>query len=163
MAVLPKKSIREISGNDMPWTKTNYPDAMKNLPTAVRNKAVEIGNALIEERQMEEGIAIATAISRAKDWGAEHGKEIENPERSKITDVKKHGQDRIVIPYEDEWAIKVEGRHGIEKTFHTKEEAIRQARNEAREVNGTITIQGKTGKIEKRISYNPKNMGSRHR
>jgi uncharacterized protein YdaT len=42
---------------------------MKNLPDEVRNKAIEIANALLEERNMGEGIAIATATSRAKDWG----------------------------------------------------------------------------------------------
>jgi uncharacterized protein YdaT len=143
----------------MPWTKTDYPNSMKNLPEEVRNKAIEIGNALLSENKMDEGIIIATAISRAKDWAAEHGKKIENPERSKITDVKEHGQDRIVIPFENEWAIKVEGREKIEKLFHTKQEAIKQARKETKKVNGTLTIHRKTGKVEKRISYNPKNIG----
>jgi uncharacterized protein YdaT len=145
----------------MPWTKTDFPNSMKNLPTEVRNKAIEIGNALIEEKRMEEGIAIATSISRAKDWAAERGKKIENPEKSKITDVKEHGKDRIVIPYENEWAIKVEGREKIEKIFHTKQEAIKQARKEAKKINGSLTIQRKTGKVEKRISYNPKNVGTK--
>ena len=58
----------------MPWTKDNYPDSMKNLPSHVREKAVEIANALLEERKMEEGIAIATAISRAKEWAAKRNK-----------------------------------------------------------------------------------------
>jgi uncharacterized protein YdaT len=143
----------------MPWTKTDYPNSMKNLPAAVRSKAIEIGNALLGEGKMEEGIAIATAISRAKDWAAEHGKKIDNPEKSKITDVKKHGGDRVVIPYEKEWAIKIEGKEKVEKVFHTKREAISQARQEAKEINGSLTIQLKTGKIDKRISYNPKNKG----
>jgi hypothetical protein len=34
----------------MPWTKTDYPNSMKNLLAAVRNKAIEIANALLEER-----------------------------------------------------------------------------------------------------------------
>lgn len=143
----------------MPWTKKNYPVSMKNLPEEVRDKVIEIANALLRERHMEEGIAIATAISRAKDWAAEHGKKIDNPEKSKITDVKKHGQDRIVIPYNKQWAIKIEGREKIEKMFHTKTEAIRQAREEAKEVNGSLTIQLRSGRIEKRISYNPNNKG----
>lgn len=143
----------------MPWTKTDYPNSMKNLPSAVRNKAIEIGNALLDEGEMEEGIAIATAISRAKDWAAEHGKKVQDPERSKITDVKIHGQDRVVIPYEDKWAIKIEGHTKVEKTFDTKEEAVKQARKETKKVNGSLTIQRKTGKVEKRISYNPKNTG----
>jgi uncharacterized protein YdaT len=81
MGSLQKKKTKTINRNNMPWTKTDYPDSIKNLPTEVRNKAIEIGNALIEEGKMQEGIAIATAISRAKDWAAEHGKKFENPEK----------------------------------------------------------------------------------
>ena len=59
--------VNNLKSSVMPWTKRNYPDSMKNLPAPVRNKAIEIGNALIEESDMDEGIAIATAISRAKE------------------------------------------------------------------------------------------------
>jgi len=41
---------------------------MKNLPDKIRNKAIEIANALLEEKNMEEGMAIAIATSRAKAW-----------------------------------------------------------------------------------------------
>lgn len=58
----------------MPWTKKDYPNAMKNLPAPVRHKAIEIANAILEEGKLEEGIAIATAISKAKEWVADHGK-----------------------------------------------------------------------------------------
>jgi uncharacterized protein YdaT len=54
----------------MPWNKDNYPDAFKNLNSKTRNKAIEIGNALIEKEHMEEGRAIAIAISKAKEWAA---------------------------------------------------------------------------------------------
>jgi uncharacterized protein YdaT len=52
----------------MPWTESNYPAAMKNLPGAVRRKAIEIANALFEQGRMEEGLVIATAIKQAKEW-----------------------------------------------------------------------------------------------
>jgi uncharacterized protein YdaT len=50
----------------MPWDKHNYPDSMKNLDDDVRNKAIDIANALIEEKDMQEGRAIAIAIKQAK-------------------------------------------------------------------------------------------------
>ena len=130
---------------------------MKNLPAAVRNKAVEIANALLDETDMDEGLVIATSISRAKDWAENHGKKSENKRQqsSRRTDVKEHGKDRYVIPHDDEWAIKVEGSEKSEKIFHTKKEAVQQARMEAKKVNGALTIQKKTGKMEQRISYNP--------
>ena len=49
----------------MPWTKSDYPDSMKNLDAATRNKAIEIANKLLKEGY-EEGRAIAIAIAIAK-------------------------------------------------------------------------------------------------
>lgn len=141
----------------MPWTKTDYPNAMKNLPIEVKEKAIEIANALLEETRMEEGIAIATAISRAKDWAANRGKPFEHTtDDSRTTDIKKHGKDRYVIPHEDHrWAIKSEGSERVEKLFDNKDEAVHQARKEAREANASLTIQKRNGRVQQRISYNP--------
>jgi uncharacterized protein YdaT len=140
----------------MPWTNKRYPDSMKNLPEEVREKAIEIANAILDEKGMDEGIAIATAISRAKDWAANRGKKTEDPEKSRISDVKQHGEDRYVIPYENrQWAIKVEGEDKVEKVFARKKEAVAKAREEAKKANGALTIQKRTGRLEKRISYNP--------
>jgi len=62
----------------MPWTKSDYPKAMENLPEETRNKAIEIANALLEEKHMDEGIAIATGIKHAKEWAGHHGRSGEN-------------------------------------------------------------------------------------
>ena len=45
---------------------------MKNLPPAVRRKAIEIANALLKERYPE-GQAIRIAIARAKQWALQPG------------------------------------------------------------------------------------------
>ena len=134
---------------------------MKNLPVKVRAKAVEIANALLEEEKMEEGIVIATAISRAKDWAAERGMDFESSRDSRISDLKKHGRDRYVVPHNGGWAIKVEGHKNPERVFGTKAEAVEQARRETKKVNGTLTIQRKTGRVETKVSYNPRNTGKK--
>jgi uncharacterized protein YdaT len=139
----------------MPWTNSDYPDAMKNLPDKVRKKSIEIANALLDETKMNEGIAIATAISRAKDWAANRGMETKG-RVGRSTDVKKHGEDRYVIPYhEREWAIRNEGSKRVEKVFPNKKEAVQQARQEARNANASLTIQKRDGRVQQRISYNP--------
>lgn len=51
----------------MPWSPSNYPVSMKFLPPTVREKAIEIANALLAEG-MEEGKAIRIAIAKAKEW-----------------------------------------------------------------------------------------------
>ena len=53
----------------MPWTSAYYPVSMKNLSPAVRRKAIEIANALLEARRPE-GQAIRIAIARAKQWAS---------------------------------------------------------------------------------------------
>lgn len=56
----------------MPWTVERYPVSMRHLPPVVREKAVEIANALLAEG-MDEGKAIRIAIAQAKKWAAHHG------------------------------------------------------------------------------------------
>ena len=55
----------------MPWTTTWYPVSMKHLPPPVREKAIEIANALLAE-DMDEGKAVRIAIARAKEWAGRH-------------------------------------------------------------------------------------------
>lgn len=139
----------------MPWTKRDYPASMKNLPDEVREKAIEIANALLDERDIEEGIAIAIATSRAKDWAANRGKDIESA-GGRPTDFNEHGEDRYVVPLEGSgWGIKVEGREEIEKRFDNKDDAVRQARKEARKAHSSLTIQKRTGKVQDKGSDNP--------
>jgi uncharacterized protein YdaT len=57
----------------MPWTNRNYPVSMKNLPVRVRAIAIEIANAMLE-RNVDEGIAIATGIKNARLWVTHHAK-----------------------------------------------------------------------------------------
>jgi uncharacterized protein YdaT len=50
----------------MPWSKNDYPAAMKNLDPEVRDKAIEIANALLKDGY-EDGRAIPIAIDKAKE------------------------------------------------------------------------------------------------
>lgn len=60
----------------MPWSKNDYPPSMKNLEPRVRNKAVEIANALLEENYDEgRAIAIAIATAKAQEWDENHPKD----------------------------------------------------------------------------------------
>ncbi|MFP5438998.1 MAG: hypothetical protein ACLGH8_14550 [Bacteroidia bacterium] len=51
----------------MPWYNGDYPPSYKNQPKELREKAVEIANALLKEG-IEEGIAIATGLKRAREY-----------------------------------------------------------------------------------------------
>ncbi|MBC2038455.1 DUF2188 domain-containing protein [Listeria marthii] len=55
----------------MPWTKNNYPDSWKNLRKLEREKAIEIGNALLKDGYSESR-AILIATSKAEEWYKNH-------------------------------------------------------------------------------------------
>ena len=55
----------------MPWSDERYPVSMMNLPPRVRQKAIEIANALLAAGRPE-GQAIRIGIWSAKRWGAAH-------------------------------------------------------------------------------------------
>jgi uncharacterized protein YdaT len=54
-------------GEIVPWNSEYFPASMSHLPPVVREKAIEIANALLEEG-MAEGKAIRIAIAKAKEW-----------------------------------------------------------------------------------------------
>ena len=56
----------------MPWSANDYPDSMKHLSPEVRRKAISIANGILESGG-EEGTAIATGISRAKEHHEKKG------------------------------------------------------------------------------------------
>lgn len=55
----------------MPWTAKNFPRSMKNLPTRIRDKAIEIANALLADGN-DEGKSIAIPTAKAKEWASSH-------------------------------------------------------------------------------------------
>jgi uncharacterized protein YdaT len=56
----------------MPWNTFDYPPAMSHLPEVIREKAIELANALLEEGY-DEGRAIRIAIAKAKEWAVRRG------------------------------------------------------------------------------------------
>jgi hypothetical protein len=58
---------------------------------------------------------------------------------------------------------KEEGNRRIEKEFDTKKEAVSRARKEAKKENASVTVQKKTGQVEKRTSYNPNKRAPKQR
>jgi hypothetical protein len=58
----------------VPWTLNRYPISMKNLSPAVREKAIVIANALLDEGYPEDR-CIRIAIARAKEWALRQGLE----------------------------------------------------------------------------------------
>ncbi|WP_163879427.1 DUF2188 domain-containing protein [Paenibacillus favisporus] len=153
----------------MPWNKHDYPVSMKNLEPRVRNKAVEIANALLEEGY-EEGRAIAIGTAQAEKWNEDHpaGEEgqskhasghsdDERDEHTGKTSRTRSGRggdaDVHVVTHQDGWALKVEGKDKPLSTFGSKKEAMDEAEDYASKHDVHAIVHGKDGKIESNRSY----------
>lgn len=54
----------------MPWNYSHFPQSMRNLAPLVREKAIEIANALLAQGY-DEGKSIRIGIAQAKRWAAD--------------------------------------------------------------------------------------------
>jgi uncharacterized protein YdaT len=129
----------------MPWTKRDYPVSMKNLDPRVREKAVEIANALLEDGN-EEGRAIAIATAQAKEWNENHP--LHNEKSSNADRQNIH-----VVPDEDRWIVKEVGKPKALFSANTKAEAVEKAKEWASDANRTAIIHRKDGTVETSYNY----------
>ncbi|OLN23727.1 hypothetical protein BTO30_03045 [Domibacillus antri] len=119
----------------MPWNKNDYPDSMKNLPDAVRRKAIEIANALLEDGY-EEGRSIAIAIDRAR---SSVGKE-------------ETGRPHYEVKSKDDgWCLmKKDGKRKI-LSGDKKQELLTNVKEYVREHDGILAIYKENGEKEETL------------
>jgi uncharacterized protein YdaT len=134
----------------MPWTKDDYPESLKNFEPRMRNKAVEIANALLEDGY-EEGRAIAIATSQAKEWAEDHPKHSRKDKQKRKQD---EGKDNLhVLPFEGKWAVKAEGVDEPELVVDTKAKAVKEALKLASDDNLSAIIHREDGTIQTSHNY----------
>ncbi len=117
------------------WTPHDHPPSWKNLDAVLRSKAIEIGNALLEDG-MDKAQAIPIALSQARD----------------ALDRRGTAPDLWVAPDGDGWVVKPEGASPVER-FATKKEAVDAGVERARQQGVALTVQKQDGTIEDRQSF----------
>ncbi|WP_158737925.1 DUF2188 domain-containing protein [Alteribacillus sp. YIM 98480] len=149
----------------MPWTMNDYPSSLKNLDKAVRKKAIDIANAMVDEGY-DEGRAIPIATEQAKEWHDNASKEeidefmeeedpTERSEEGKKYDNRPELLDRaeMVVSHEDGWAVQAKGAKKPDKVYDKKTDAIERAKEVAENKGTEAVIYKKDGTIEKRHTY----------
>ncbi|MFD1205564.1 MULTISPECIES: hypothetical protein [Sporosarcina] len=116
----------------MPWTRTDYPDSFKNLEPEIRNKAIEIANALLRE-DYDEGRAISIATAKAREY-------VTGDDNDRPTYVAKARDDHWVL-------MKKEGEKAIFKE-ETKNELLERAKPYVNAQNGVLAIYHMDGTLE---------------
>lgn len=121
----------------MPWTKSDYPDSMKNLNEYTRLKAIDIANAMVEDGY-EEKRAIPIAINQAKEWYEDaSNKEKSDLKEKDITDHKKDENssvglkdEDVIVEYSEEdksWRVISKGAKRADSLHSAKKEAVKRA------------------------------------
>ncbi|SER34545.1 Uncharacterized protein YdaT [Gracilibacillus ureilyticus] len=144
----------------MPWDTTDYPSSLKNLDEPVRNKAIDIANAMIDEGY-KEGRAIPIATDQAKEWYENASeKEINQVKKMSDEDLRSRGGDQQssrpelmdkgehVIPHEDGWAVKAEDAKKASNVYDNKQDAIDRAKEIAKNKQTQVIIHNKDGSVK---------------
>lgn len=119
----------------MPWTKNDYPDSYKNLEADVRNKAIEIANALLREGY-EDGRAISIGLSQARE--TIEGKAENRPH----FEVRKR---------EDDWALSKKNSSSVIYKEDTKSALLDKAKSYTTEHDGVLTVYREDGTKEQTL------------
>ena len=124
----------------MLWTSNNYPKRFTFLSSPVREKAVEIGNALIRTN-IPPKQAEHIAYERAVDWAR----------RSRSTSGR--CTEYHVLPYRGAWVVKCSGSDTPICALPTQEAAVRKACEIARGHMTDIVLHSADGRIIDRSSF----------
>lgn len=118
----------------MPWSKNDYPESMKNLSDDVRNKAIEIANALLDEGY-DEGRAISIGISQARKY-------IEGDDNRREYHVQPDGEGWVLKKKDGKKAILKKG---------TKSDLLDRAREYVNDHDGILVIHKANGAVSERL------------
>lgn len=118
----------------MPFDRRDYPSSMKNLDKPIRDKAIDIINAMLEDGY-EEDDAIPIAIAQAKKWAADASnaeldeirkKDLKDHEKTEGKSGAKLADSDVEVSYnydEEKWQVKSKGASQVEGYYDTKAEA----------------------------------------
>jgi hypothetical protein len=123
----------------MPWNLDDYPASMKNLDSPVREKAIDIANALLKEGY-EDSRAIPIAISQAKKW-AENGSTKDSERTIHVT------------PHPHGWAIRRVNGERASFVFDSRDEARDKAMQMGEDEGVAVVIHGADGRILDHMSF----------
>ena len=123
----------------MPFDRRDYPASMKNLDKEVRDKAIDIVNAMLIDGY-DESDAIPIAIAQAKDWARDASPKEKKDIRKK--DLKDHNKSPgksgarlansdVIVSYnfdDEKWQVKSKGADQVEGYYDKKSEATARAK-----------------------------------
>jgi len=138
----------------VPFDRRDFPNSMKNLDKEVRDKAIDIANAMIEEGY-EEKNAIPIAISQAKEWANKASsaelkeirkKNIKDHQKDKDKTKAKLQNSNVEVSYDHEkekWQVKSKKASKKEGYYDSKSQAKKRAEEIAGNRDSKVIIKTK--------------------
>lgn len=117
----------------MPWTDQDYPDSFKNLDEPVREKAIEIANALVRDGY-EDNRAIPIAMDQAREYV--HG---DDDDGRTVYEVREDRED---------WVLRKEGSDHTILREDTKDDLLEKAKPRVNDNNGVLKVYKGDGELE---------------
>lgn len=117
----------------MPWNDRDYPDSFKNLDEPVREKAIEIANALVRDGY-DDSRAIPIALDRAREYV--HG---DDDGGRPVYEVREDGE---------EWVLRKKGSDRAILREDTKDDLLDKAKPHVNDDNGILKIYKGDGELE---------------
>ncbi|GGM38909.1 hypothetical protein GCM10011351_26330 [Paraliobacillus quinghaiensis] len=149
----------------MPWDKKDFPRSLKNLDPAIRNKAIDIANAMVDEGYEEER-AIPIATTQAKEWYDNATEdEVNRVHQISNEELRARGEGDVnsrpelikkrehVVVHEGGWAVKTQDAKKASNIFDTKEEAVDRAKEIAKNKGTGVVIHKQNGEIQEQRDY----------
>ncbi|WP_213421132.1 DUF2188 domain-containing protein [Bhargavaea massiliensis] len=115
----------------MPWNGQDYPDSFKNLDGPVREKAIEIANALVRDGY-EDSRAIPIALERAREY-------VHGDDDRPVYEVREDGE---------EWVLRKKGSDRAILREGTKDDLLETAKPRVNDNNGILKIYKGDGELE---------------
>lgn len=140
----------------MVFDRRNYPNSMKNLDKIIRDKAIDIANAMLEDGYDEDN-AIPIAIAQAKEWASDASKAEKEQIRKK--DLKDHKKSEgksgarlqdadVEVSYnhdKEKWQVKSKGADQVEGYYDKKQMAKKRAEEIAENRQSKVITKTKEG------------------
>lgn len=142
----------------MPWSKNDYPASLKNLTEEVRGKAVDIGNALLDEGY-EEQRAVAIATAQAEKWALHRDKPIRKPDTkgdtghavAKESSQFSHCVHLVPDPQRQGWIVRQEKQQLAQG--RDRNDVLNKARKAAKSDGVSLCIHDQQGHLEAEEDY----------
>lgn len=140
----------------MVWDVYDYPDSMKNMDRVTRKKAIDIGNALLDNGYSEDR-AIPIAQQQAKEWAAnassKEKRQFDQEESPKKEDKHEQSSDPNLLDNdvkvffeEDQWKVQTVDADRPDSTFDKKADAVNRAEEIAQNKESKVIQYTREGK-----------------